>query len=560
MASAAPAFTAWRDDFLAAYFRQNPVNATFIGVHAHDHRLPDYSEHGLGDRRAEIETLLARLETLPAEPLSEAEALDRTLAEGHLRIQHWELDSAQFRHGNPSLFISEAVFGVMSLFLRRFAPLDERVESAVARLHAIPALMAQGKEQLHAAPAAWTARALDECAGTLAFLGEGIDLLLAGEGIDDARARRAADVATAAVVEFQHHLETETLLRQPEGYAAGGEALDLLLKHGHFLAQDAAVIEAYAADQLAESEAKLREGAATLGAADWQAALARLEDSHPSAAGYLPRFEEIWRAARAHTERHELVSWPDYPLRYVPRPAWTRAAAPHLYFLFYRAPAAFDRVPVVDYLVAPLDGLDAEQQERLLRATNDSVITLNHVVHHGGLGHHVQNWYAYNRAESRLGQVAAVDCASRIAMFCGGTMAEGWACYATELIAEAGFLTPLQQLSVQHSRARMAARAIVDVRLHTGRLTLEEAARFYQERTGMSAGAARAEAVKNSLFPGAALMYLLGTDQIWSLRRELERRAGFSLRAFHDRFLSYGSVPVALIAQAMRAEAGFETQ
>src|SRR5947207_8706216 len=100
------------------------------------------------------------------------------------------------------------------------------------------------------------------------------------------------------------------------------------------------------------------------------------------------------------------------------------------------------------------------EQARRLRATNDSVIKLNHVVHHGAIGHHVQNWYAF-RAASRIGQVAAADCASRIALFCGGTMAEGWACYATDLMDEFGFLTPLEQYSQFHSRLRMAARALV---------------------------------------------------------------------------------------------------
>ena len=40
----APAFTAWRDDFFSSYYRLRPVNATFIGIHDEDHRLPDYSE------------------------------------------------------------------------------------------------------------------------------------------------------------------------------------------------------------------------------------------------------------------------------------------------------------------------------------------------------------------------------------------------------------------------------------------------------------------------------------------------------------------------------------
>jgi len=140
-------------------------------------------------------------------------------------------------------------------------------------------------------------------------------------------------------------------------------------------------------------------------------------------------------------------------------------------------------------------------------------------------------------------------------MFCGGTMAEGWACYATDLMGEAGFLTPLEQYAEQASRVRMCARTIVDIRLHQGRISLGEAAEFYQKHAGMAAGAAQEEAVKNSLFPGAAVIYLMGTDGIHRLRSEMTRRRGpdFVLEDFHDEFLSHGSVPVALIAESMHA-------
>ena len=65
-------------------------------------------------------------------------------------------------------------------------------------------------------------------------------------------------------------------------------------------------------------------------------------------------------------------------------------------------------------------------------------------------------------------------------------MAEGWACYATDLIAEAGGLTELELLNHRRSRVRMCARAIVDVELHNQRMTLDEAAEFYQESSGMA--------------------------------------------------------------------------
>ena len=136
-------------------------------------------------------------------------------------------------------------------------------------------------------------------------------------------------------------------------------------------------------------------------------------------------------------------------------------------------------------------------------------------------------------------------------------MAEGWACYATQLMAEQGFLTPLEAFGEVHGDLRMAARAVVDVRLQRGEIALEEAAQFYTERTAMSPAAAQGEAVKNSMFPGAALMYLIGRDTILELRADLQQQLGdqFSLKAFHDRFLSFGSIPVALIASALREEA-----
>ncbi len=196
--------------------------------------------------------------------------------------------------------------------------------------------------------------------------------------------------------------------------------------------------------------------------------------------------------------------------------------------------------------------MPADEQRRRLRATNRSVIKLNHVVHHGAIGHHVQNYHAYHGA-SEIGRVAAVDCASRIGMFGGGTMAEGWACYATDLMEEAGFLTPDECLAQQHTRARLLARAVVDIGLHEGSLGFDQAVAIYRDRIGMAAEAAVGEACKNSMFPGTAVMYWLGTDGLHELRRARERAegAGFSLRRFHDAVLAHGSIPVPLVASLM---------
>jgi uncharacterized protein (DUF885 family) len=279
---------------------------------------------------------------------------------------------------------------------------------------------------------------------------------------------------------------------------------------------------------------------------------------HPAAGDYLAAFHARWDECRRFARKHDLVDWPEWPIRYVAMPMWARDAAPQLYWLFYRSPAPHDTYTSMDYLVTPVDAsIDADEQQRRLRVWNRSAITLNHVVHHGALGHHVQNWHATNRSRSRVGTIAAVDCASRIGMFLGGSMAEGWACYATGLMDELGFLTPLEQLSEQHTRVRMLARAIVDLKLHTGAMTFDEAAAYYVNTVQMPAAAAAAEATRNSMFPATALMYWLGTSGILALRekRRAAHGAAFTLRAFHDELLGWGAIPVPLAARLMTEHA-----
>ncbi|MBX7186869.1 MAG: DUF885 domain-containing protein [Vicinamibacteria bacterium] len=549
--------THWLDRFFEHYHRSNPVSATFIGEHRFDPWLPDYSEAAVDDAKARIATLLAESSGLALDALSVDEKHDVRLAQGALRIQEWELGGRHFHRGNPSLYTGEAVFGLISLFLTDYAPLRDRLGPAAERLAAIPRLLDQAKENLDASPRAWTERAIRECEGTLTLLDEGLPKFADGAAVDFAPLALSAARARKAVEEFQVWLENDLLDRARDEVAVGEEALALHLSEGHFLQEDAAQIERYARAELAEATAALAERAKEFGADSPSAALAQLKAHRPSAHEYEARYARFWEDARTAAAEKGLLTWPDFPIRYVERPAWVRAAAPYLYFLFYRSPAASRRPAVHDYLIAPFDPTQpVDAQQAFLEAHNDSVIRLNHVIHHGGIGHHVQNFHAF-RSGSRIGRMAAVDCASRIALLCGGTMAEGWACYATDLMSEAGFLTPLERYAELQGRARMCVRAIVDVRLHEGRWTLEHAARFYEEHALMPSAAAMGEAVKNSMFPGAAVMYLMGRDAIHRLREDMLAMEGrrFSLGRFHDTFLSHGSIPVSLVATAMKEAA-----
>src|SRR5439155_20315521 len=117
---------------------------------------------------------------------------------------------------------------------------------------------------------------------------------------------------------------------------------------------------------------------------------------------------------------------------------------------------------------------------------------------------------------------------------------------------QAGFLTPDELVAQQHTRARLLARAVVDIGLHERSLTVDQAVALYRDRVGMSPEAARAETCKNSMFRATAIMYWPGTEGLHQLRRQPERAGGtsFSLRRFHARALSFGLLPVPLLGRA----------
>ena len=547
------------DEFFDHYYRRRPVNATFTGIHEYDGELPDWSSSGLATMDTEMRDISARLTERYPTPASaaaysdNANLLDAELIRGFCAIQASELDGRHGPRGNPALWTGEAVFSVISLMIRDFAPVSDRVVSATNRMNALPGFLMHARETLDDAPlpSGWTAKAQRDCEGASILFRRGVACWLESTSLSAHDRTLALAAADHALKAFQDH--SAWLAARP---SASQTALpcatthyDLLLHAGHRCDQSRMELLDQARSSLDDECRRLEEMAAeTCGS--WPEVQNALAIDHPSPAEYLETFNAEWRACRETVIDANLVSWPDWPLRYDEIPVFTRDAAPFLYYLFYRSPAPFDARNEYVYVVTPLP---SDEPTAHLRTWNRSAIRLNHVFHHGGIGHHVQNAHAYRQSRSRVGQVAAVDCANRIGMFGGGTMAEGWACYATGLMGEVGALTPLELAAEQHSKVRQLARAVVDLSFHSGDMSFDEAVATFVDRTGMAPSAAAAEVVKCSMFPGTPVMYWLGTLGISELREAMRARAGssFSLQRFHDDLLGFGSIPVPLIARIM---------
>ena len=551
------------DGFFDTLFRHRPVDATFIGQHDQDHRLPDWSPAGLDAATAawswQHDALRGALAGATDDHVLRSGdwgRIDLALAASHCELSLAELEGPHMHRGNPSLAIGEAAFGVIALITRDFLPPEQRASWLLQRLRQVPAFLAGALATLRQqpVPGAWREKALKEARATARLLDDGLPLWSQAMGLASgigATLHDASQLALGGVHAFASALDALPAA-QSEVAACGEALLDVCIRRGHWIDRSADDLRADIQRRFADERSRLDAMVRNCGARDLGEVLARLAARHPAPDEYYGAFGRVRDACQACAATHDLVTWPDAPIGYVPIPRWTRMAAGDLYYLFYRSPAPLDPWAPYEYVVSPIDDLDADAQERLLRSWNDSVIKLNHVVHHGALGHHVQNWYAA-RAPSRVGRVAAADCASRIAMLLGGTMAEGWACYATDLMDEAGFLTPDERVAEQQTRVRMLARALNDLEFHSGRRTWSESVRFYVDDAGMSAEAARNEAVKNSMFPGTAMMYWLGTQGIHDLRAAVRVREGaaFSLRRFHDRLLSHGAIPVAVTTRLM---------
>ena len=168
------------------------------------------------------------------------------------------------------------------------------------------------------------------------------------------------------------------------------------------------------------------------------------------------------------------------------------------------------------------------------------------VVHEGFPGHHFQMSVA-NHHPSLI----------RRLQFNTPTI-EGWALYCEQMVVDQALYPPdpfpaLRWLGGVKFRA---ARIVVDVSLHTGRMTYDDAWRFMVARGWPDTAFMQAEVRRYCMSPGQPMSYLVGKTEIMSLRDEYRRKMGanYTLKDFHDRFLAEGSIPVSLIRRKLLAE------
>lgn len=165
--------------------------------------------------------------------------------------------------------------------------------------------------------------------------------------------------------------------------------------------------------------------------------------------------------------------------------------------------------------------------------------------HEASPGHHLQ--VALQRESGELPQWRRA----------GGFSAfnEGWALYAEAVAAndlDAYATDPLGRVGFLMSYLFRAVRLVVDTGIHSERWSRERAVEYMAASGAKPLDASNSEINRYCVWPGQACAYKVGHTVIARLREEAQAKDGFDLRAFHDKVLGDGSMPLAVLEGRMR--------
>ena len=135
-----------------------------------------------------------------------------------------------------------------------------------------------------------------------------------------------------------------------------------------------------------------------------------------------------------------------------------------------------------------------------------------------------------------------------------GAYGEGWAHYTETLGPEFGLYTdPYQKMGYLSDQMLRAVRLVVDTGIHTGKMTREEAIKYYLSNISDSEEGATAAIERYMAIPGQALGYKIGSLKILELRAEYQKQLGnkFNLAKFHDEILNQGCLPLSVLERKM---------
>ncbi|HEY1315083.1 MAG TPA: DUF885 family protein [Steroidobacteraceae bacterium] len=359
-----------------------------------------------------------------------------------------------------------------------------------------------------------------------------------------AQFERALDAALATIAESKAHIDAYAA-SWPENFAMGRKAYDELLRREQLLPYDSRSVEQMGRDELAHGWAEEA----------WLTALARRNATPfgapsgggmaPSGAPLIDYYRDRIAELRRFVLQNDVVTIPDWlgSMQVIETPAFLQPVLPGAAM---NPPRPFAASTTGYYYITPPTSLEKAAASLDMNEDFDHDRILSTAAHEAMPGHFLQLSIARRHP----------DFIRKIQN--SGVFAEGWAFYGEEMFVKLGLYGGNLDGRLHTARWERVrgVRAIVDPQLASGELTYEQAVEFFATQTGYTKDAARAAVAGIATSPGYVIAYTVGRLQLENLLGAYLLRMGGrgSLHDFHDRLLSYGTTPFAIVAPELLAD------
>jgi len=507
-----------------------PVASSDSGLHTWDNKLTDYSLSAVLARRLYVKDLLAKVDAMQTKTWAKDDRIDWLLFRSQLDGIAFFNRVMDFEATDPQTYVNECSNGIFSLLKKEYDAPHTRGLAATARLKQMPFLIEQAKGnltkpvQLYARLAIDSARSIDSL-----FTDSLMTLAKDMSPSEKAELVKTRDAAIASIHGFANWLETRLPGMVP--FKPMGEAnYNYLLKNIYLLPLNANQVEMLGQAELARYRAL-------------ESLLPdpTLSDPNPARSKSIPKDQKDFLTAYESREAemidflktNHLVTLPSYLGRFEIRQL-PEAFKPTSPGGFMNPPGVYDKDDSGFYFIPTYN--PASKNFYIRAAIEDPRPILGH---EGIPGHFLQLSIA-NHVNNEIRRQHG-----------DGIFVEGWALYTEEMLMRTG-LYPNNSASqgqiLRLSRYR-AARIGVDVNLHTGRWTFEQAVKYFMEAGGLDREAAEGEAAGAASSPTQKIYYMTGKWQIMRLLGKYRDKQGanFRLGQFHDDLLKNGSLPLSIV-------------
>src|SRR4051812_268582 len=518
------------DEFYAWRNENFPVFSSDAGLHTWDNRLTDYSPAKINERNQHVRKLLDQVRAMPGAKWPKEDRIDWLLFRAQLENSDFGTRVLQSENRDPQLYVGECATGIFSLLKKEYDAPQKRALAATERLKAMPAMLAQGERNLQKPVKLFAKLAIESARSIDPLFNESLMTLARDLAPAEREALvKARDAALAAIHGFADRLEK----RVPSmvDFAPMGTAnYNYYLKHVLLLPLDADQVAMLGRAELARYRA-LESLLPDPSLADPDPA--RSKNIPPDQASFLAAYESREQEMIAFIKEHHVLTIPDYLGRFEIRQL-PEAFKPTSPGGFMNPPGLYDKDASGFYFIPTYD---PKSKNFYIRAAIEDPRPI--LGHEGIPGHFFQISIA-NHLPNEIRR-----------QHYDNTFGEGWALYTEEMLMRTGLYpdnSAAQGQILRLSRYR-SARIGVDVNLHTGKWTFEQAVQHFMEGGGLDREAAEGEAAGAASSPTQKISYIVGKWQIMNLLGRYKDKQGenFRLGQFHDDLIKNGSLPLSIV-------------